>query len=365
MTINLTQAIWTVWLAASAAGCGTSNAVITGIPVGGAAAATGASSSSGAGHAGIPVMSGVSAGIVGGTGVPPSSLATAGTSTTMQVPIAGSYAPAGMSGGAASPPAANGCRASKYSLALRLTIDVRWDETTALMGGVGKAYIWSKLTIDPSASKVSEFRTCGSLLPVLHTTAVAGNMMGFQRAPQAAFDQPTMPTATGGSAIRADSTLTLDPGILLVGLTLPDPAGPWPASSSDRSVMPVDADGDGKPGVTLLVRNDGSFSGPPTSILLTERIDASYSATRLAYRTTLNDAACADTLEGPAELLAIDNIMVGCHVKDRDDCRPEEHKFVEDNRPTFKFGAAVAQAAVIPVDATCAQAVAKLDVAGP
>lgn len=129
--------------------------------------------------------------------------------------------------------------------------------------------------------------------------------------------------------------------------------------------MPVDADGDGKPGITMLVRNDGNFAGAPTSILLTDHVDEVYSANRLAYRATLNDSACADTLEGTAELLAFDNLMVGCHVEGRDDCRPEERKFIEENRINFSFGAAVAQAAVIPVDATCAQAVAKLDVAGP
>ena len=263
------------------------------------------------------------------------------------------------------PAAANGCRPSRYSLALRLTVDTRWQETIALMGGAGKAYVWSKLTIDPSASTISEFRACGSLLPVLHTTAVAGNTQAFQRAPQAAFDQPSMPTAAGGSAIRANASLLLEPGPLLVGLSLADPAGPWPASSSDRSVMVVDAEGDGKPGLTALVRNDGSFAGSPTSILVTDRIDASYGASRLAYRAMLGDAACAATLEGPAEIVALDNLLVGCHVKDGGDCSPEEQKFVEDNRPKLSFGAAVAHAAVLPLDATCAQAVAVLDVAGP
>jgi len=70
----------------------------------------------------------------------------------------------------------------------------------------------------------------------------------------------------------------------------------------------------------------------------------------------LHDAAWAETLQGDAELLAVDRLMVGCRVKGRDDCRPEELKFVDGNRPDFMFGAALADAAVIPTDATCAQA---------
>lgn len=274
--------------------------------------------------------------------------------------------PAGGATGAANHrPAADGCRASKYSLAVRLTVDVRWAETIGLMGGAGKAYYWTKLTIEPSANKVSEFRMCGGLMPVYQTTAVAGNTMVFQRTPQVAFDQPSMPAVSGGSAIRIDSTLTLEPGHLVLGFSLPDPAAPWPASSTAPNVTPVDVDGDGKPGLTSLMRNDGKFTGSPTSILQTERIEANYLASRLVYRATLNDAACADALEGAAQHLALDTMVLGCRVKDRGDCRPEELQFIEEGRPKFMFGAAVATAAVIPVDATCAQAVAVLEVPGP
>jgi hypothetical protein len=371
-------------LLVTVAGCETSNAVITGTPVGGQAAgpagiAASTSSSTVAGRTGslsgaaAPAKSGGSGGMGGGSVMPPPGTATGGTPSAMPAATAGTsgaVAQAGMAGGASgsveSPSGEKDCRTSKYSLAVRLTFDVRWDETLGLMAGAAKAYLWSKLTIDPSASMISEFRMCGGLLPVYHSTAVAGNIKVFQRVPQATFDLPTMPMLAGGSVTRIDSGLALDPGTMLVGLTLPDPAGAWPASSTDPNVMAVDADGDGRPAVTSLMRNDTMFTGSPTSILQTERIDANYVASRVGYRATLNGAACTDTLEGPAELLKYDTLVIGCHVKDRNDCTPEEVKFVEENRPKFMFSSdAVAQARVIPVDATCAQALEVLDVPGP
>jgi hypothetical protein len=289
------SALWSTWprcclLLATLAGCGTSNAVITGLPVGGqtgpAGTATGASSIIGAGPTSQPPAPPVSSG-VGGSVVPSLGVASAGAPSAMPTTTAGASSTAVAQTGIPSlPSGASGCRQAQYSLAIRLTVDMGWDETVALMAGAGKIYFWSKLTIEPGASAVSEFRACGSLPPVYRSTAVAGNITAFQRVPLATYDLPTMPIVAGGSATRLDSALTLLPGSLLMGLSLPDPAGPWPLSPTDPSVMPVDADGDGKPGITSLMRNDATFTGSPTSILQTERIDATYVASRLAFRTT-------------------------------------------------------------------------------
>ncbi|HKP57755.1 MAG TPA: hypothetical protein VJV78_13580 [Polyangiales bacterium] len=382
-------------------GCQTSNAVITGTPVAGqSASATGISSGAGTGNSEVvaPVASAGSAG-VGGSNITPragtaaagtssegraiagsssGSPATAGTSSAMPTAMAGTSSTAGGGGGsqagesgaaagsAGSPPGSNDCRASKYSLAVRVTIDVKWEESIALMAGNEKGYLWSKQTIDPSSNTVSEFRSCGNLMPVVHTTALAGSSMSFQRVPQASYDQPSMPKQSGGSATRVDSVLTLDPGSLLVGVSLTDPAGSWPASAAAANVMPVDVDGDGKPGLTSAVRNDGGFVGAPTSVLANNRVDAMYNASRVRYRVMLKDTACADMLEGPAELVKLDTLVVGCHVKGGNDCSADESQFVEENRPKFVYAAdAVAHAVVIPNDATCSQVVQLLNVPGP
>lgn len=289
--------------------------------------------------------------------------ATAGTSS-----VAGGSAPTGMTGGASAGSPSEGCRASKYSLAVRVTGDVSWAETAGVMAGAGKAHFWSKLTVEPSTSTVSEFRSCGSLMPVLRTSVLAGSKMSFSQVPPAAYDLPTMPRLSGGSAARVDAMLNLDPGFLPVGIMLPDPAAPWPTAPTDPSATLVDADGDGKPGITQRLRIDdmGGFAAPPTSILQLDFIDATYAASRTRYRATLDDAACADALEGPAELLTVDNTVVGCHVKDKADCNQTELQFHQDGRPTFVFApAAVIKVAVIPVDATCAHVLQVLDVPSP
>jgi hypothetical protein len=329
------------WLLATVASCGTSDAFLPWAPV-----PTGGEPRL---EESATITSPAAAAGVGGFNVPPASAGMGGAA-----------------GSAPTPSAAPSCKQTAYSLAVRLTIDTTWDETLALMAGAGKLYSWSKLTIEPSTSTVREFRACGSLMPVYHGTAVAGSFKSFQRVPTEKYDLPSMPFVTGGSATRLDTTLTVSPGPLLLGLTLPDPSGPWPASPNDPSALPVDADADGEPGLTSWMRNDDMFTGSPTSILQTERIDAMYMASRLAFRATLDDAACADTLQGTAELMAIDTLFMGCHVKDRGDCRPEELAFFEENRPRPKFSAAaVVHAVVIPIEATCAQALQALEIPGP
>lgn len=342
LDMQISKSTWrSSLLLATVAGCGTSDAFLpwAPMPTGGAPGLEETAMITSPVMQSLPAAVGV--GGVGGVSVPPAS--------------------AGM-GGAAAP----SCKQAPYSLAVRLTIDTTWDETLALMAGAGKLYSWSKLTIEPSTSTVREFRACGSLMPVYHGTAVAGSFKSFQRVPTEKYDLPTMPFVAGGSATRLDTTLTLLPGPLLLGLSLPDPSATWPATPGDPTVMPVDADGDGKPGLTSVMRNDEMFTGSPTSILQTERIDAMYMGSRLAFRATLDDTACADTLQGTAELLAIDTLFIGCHVKDRGDCRPEELAFFEENRPRPKFSSAAAVlAVVIPLEATCAQALEVLEVPGP
>jgi hypothetical protein len=330
------------WLLLAAAGCGVSDAFVEGM-VSEAPAIT---------MQAVPPP----AAVVSSAGMGENRIVVAGATSA---PVSGG---AGASGSTAAP----SCRPTTYSLAVRLTVEMRWQETVALKAGAGNLYAWSKLTIVPATSTVSEFRACGSVTPVFHGTAVAGSFMSFQRVPTETYDRPSMPFVAAGSAVRAGSMLTLVPDPLVLGLRLSDPAGPWPAASTDAIPLTVDADGDGKPGLTSLVQSDGMFTASPTSILQTERIDASYVASRMAFRATLDDAACADTLEGTAEVLALDLTFVGCHVLGRDDCRSEELAFFEENRPQQSLGTtAVVHAAVIPLDASCVQTFQALEVPVP
>jgi hypothetical protein len=368
---------WLLLLAA-VGGCETSNAVVPSMPnagqgmsalpatSGGTGAATAPSGSGASGSAAptAPASGGQSAVSTAGQ-LATGGAGQSGSSNVNPLPVAGS-APVPVTTTAGTGVIANGdCRPAKYSLSSRITMDVTWPETLGLMGGTGKAYFWYKVTLQQSGGTITtEQRYCGGQLPVYMGSALANNIKVFQQAPQASFDNMTMPRVAG-TASKVSSMLKLEPGAMLIGITLTDPQAAWPASASAAGVKLVDAEADGKPGLTLVMKSDGGFTGSPTSVLQTERVDQNYAAYRLTYTASAADPSCADTLEGSAEVLAFDQMILGCHVSGRGDCTADEATFIDDNRPKFQRGKATWMAKVIADDATCAQAREALAVPGP
>jgi hypothetical protein len=263
----------------------------------------------------------------------------------------GSGAAVGGSGGTDS-----GCPA-QYTVATQIAMDVTWSGTLALNAGSGKVYIWTRSAFDESAQPATvESMSCGTVLPVITTTAVAGSVMILPEIPDAAWDSPMMPKFAG-TATRSGSMLSIDSGIALIGLTLQNPNGAWPSASS---IMGLDQDGDGRAGITAIPRDGGGFSPPPTSLAQTQRADKLDLVIRNAMTLMATAEGCPDSYSGSADVSHFDNHVIGCHVKGGADCTPAEQQFVDEQRTVFIPGTATFMSKTVPDGASCADVRAAL-----
>jgi hypothetical protein len=250
---------------------------------------------------------------------------------------------------------------SEYTTAVRTIINLRWTGTLGVAPGTGQLLVWAKLKYPQGNAVMAEVTLCALQVPPLTRTLVLGSAKSAVDIPTAAFDAPTMPKFTG--TLRRNGRMfefVLNPS--LIGLTLSDPSGAWPAVAAD--IMAVDHDGDGKPGVTAVAKQGDGFSQPPINVAQTQLADEMYVAARVQYRATGVIADCADVMDGKAELLAFDYAVVGCHVKDAGDCSNENVQLVQGNRPKLVAAGAGSSytTRLIPNDATCADVRAALPV---
>jgi hypothetical protein len=137
---------------------------------------------------------------------------------------------------------------------------------------------------------------------------------------------------------------------MVLGAMLRDPQGAWPAGSE---LVPADDDGDGSPGMTVVPEHGPEFIDPPTNASQLETIDRLYIAAR-ARMQVVTTPTCGAQIEGLAQPLAFDFAVLGCHVKDRDECRADELRFIVTQNPRFKLGRAGSWIeADVPLDASC------------
>lgn len=261
----------------------------------------------------------------------------------------GGSASAGTGGGSSEPTCP-----TDYMLATHIVINVSWKETYALTAGSGQVHVWTKSHFVEDGSTASvESQTCGSTLPPIQTTQLAGDEKILPEIPNATWDAPNMPHFMG-SATRDGDMVTVDPGVALVGLSMSNPKGVWP--DAPDSIISVDHDGDGNAGVTAIPKQDGGFSAPPVNISLVNktRADKLYLATRNIMTLSANVPGCPETYTGTANVTNFENHIIGCHVKGGDECSSGQTGFVDDNRTVYIVGSASFTSVRVSADATCA-----------
>jgi hypothetical protein len=260
---------------------------------------------------------------------------------------------------AKNPPAAASCELpNTYTRATRATVEVSWPETLALTAGTGKLVTWGKVTYTKRSDGAIEMesRPCGSLQPVMITSELVGGLKSATQIPFKAFDSPNMPALRTVIMQRPDRSFTFRFGIPL-GTMLSDPDDKWP---SPTMLEPFDHDGDGSPGVTTLPLDGPEYTVPPTSISLQGSIDRLYLASRMRIQVSVTPA-CSGTAVGPIEPLGFDSTIVGCHVKNGDDCNEAELDFIRAGRFNYTLGKSGGWAEVeVPKDASCADVRAAL-----
>jgi hypothetical protein len=248
-----------------------------------------------------------------------------------------------------------------------IVVTVTWPETIGLEAGEGEMHIWTKASLEFSGNDVTGMaEPCGSVIPALTKTNIAGGGMVQTQIPDEVWDAAGMPAFEVQGSISGfgvGATISMDPIASTVGCTLADPANdPWPASGSE--VMTADHDGDGQPGIKAVPRTDEGFSAPPLDLMgaldpMGARADEVYVATRTLIQLAGTRDTCTSA-KGTATVSNVDSHVVGCHVKDADTCTADQAKFIDDNQPKFTIKSATYEMKQVPAGATCAEVRAAL-----
>ncbi len=243
--------------------------------------------------------------------------------------------------------------------ALHVTMQVSWGGSIGTEAGKGPVHVWtrSKFTVDASNNITATNVACGSVLPDIKTTPIAGGALVLAEFPGAMWDAPSMPTfPANGSQTGFDVGNEVSMKATTVLLGLKDPGAAWPPMPS---IVGVDHDGDGKLGITSIPKNGGGYARPPTSLLRLNFADKLYIASRTISGTSGKRTSC-DNHSGTATVTNFDNHVIGCHVAGGGECSAGDAKFIDDNRTVYKVESATYEAKIVPDTATCADVRAAL-----
>jgi len=255
-----------------------------------------------------------------------------------------------------------------FTLAVQISMDVTWVAGTATNAGTGKVVLWNRSKLTSSGTTLGgETITCGTLLPDLVLNFLgniaAGGSKVLIEIPTKDWDAPTMPKYPSNGTLAAwtvGSALTIEPTIVLVGLTMPDPNAAWPAST--MGIATVDADSDGKPGMLAVPKGDGGYTQPPTAIGLVGSApvaDNLYLVSRTSVALTGKTTTCEEQA-GTAMVKYFDSHVAGCHVKGAAECDTTQADFIDQSRTIYQVTGASFKSKKIADGATCADVRAAL-----
>lgn len=252
---------------------------------------------------------------------------------------------------------------AKLTLGVHVVMNITWPDTLATTQGSGQVHIWnvSRYTVDGSDAS-GETGPCGSILPPLQLSAIAGGGKALIEIPDATWDLPSMPKVTAAGTVEGwtvGSKFVTTASTALVGLSMGDPAGAWPGKGS--MITTVDHDNDTKPGILGIPKSDGGFTRPPTSLLgqAGPVADNVYLVTRTGLALDGSWTSCTEQA-GTVNVPFFDNHVVGCHVYNGGECDATQADFIDTNRTIFEVVDASYTAKVLDETATCADVRAAL-----
>jgi hypothetical protein len=248
------------------------------------------------------------------------------------------------------------------TFALKLTIQVRWDDLTWVAGDSGTFLSWSKMQVVHAENSVTgTLIECGKDAPeFLAPFYSERHKIDY---PSALFASTYLPTAAASATLSSASpgaTFALTPAALLMGTTMADPINnAWPSAAS--GLTSNDMDGNGKPGVSAVYRNSGGIVYPRTSILGGNRADDVYLAARVAFSLSGTLTTCTQS-SGSATVTHVDTRLFGCNRSgSNQDCSGSEGTFIDSNQPNYyQDGTATYTLVKIADTATCADVLTAL-----
>jgi hypothetical protein len=245
-----------------------------------------------------------------------------------------------------------------------ISAQVTWPASAYVDSGSGTFTYWLRFEGTHSGNSVTSLLTeCGRLVPDRHSSA--SNEIHAHEYPNSLFDTvPSLLASVPATATLSDSSpgasFTLPSTALLTGTTLADPiGGDWPDAAS--GLTPVDTDADGKPGVTAMYRDDGSYTLPragPT--ILSPRADLRYGASRLVFALSGTVTSCAES-SGSANVTFVNDRVFGCRrALTSQDCDSSQSNFLDGNVVDYTPGSATYTLLKLADGATCANVRAAL-----
>jgi hypothetical protein len=249
---------------------------------------------------------------------------------------------------------------SALTLAVDIVVSVSWDGSLGASAGTGTFHLWTlaKMTANGTAL-TGTIQLCGNTLPELKLSPLVGGGTVAVDIPQAVWDSPAAPKFSTTGTLdgwNAGSTLTTAPTIALIGLTMPDPQGAWPASYT--MVTSVDADMDGNPGITGIPKTGAGYVQTPVStpiLGIGARADKLYLASRTGVALNGKLTSCTEQ-SGLATISFFDSHVLGCHVSGGTECTAAQVDFVDTNQTKYTMMSGTFTSKILPDTATCADA---------
>ncbi|MBN1655662.1 MAG: hypothetical protein JXA30_17995 [Deltaproteobacteria bacterium] len=248
--------------------------------------------------------------------------------------------------------------------ALKVTVSVTWPDRDLTESGSGTYYSWSKLQATHSGDDVTgTLIECGKNAPAVASSVLPENYkINYLNA---IFDHSPsyLPGASISASLNGDSpgaTFSMNRTALWMGTTMSDPINDsWPSSAS--GLTQNDMDGDGKPGVSAVYLNSGSYDYPPTRdwIPLNEA-DSVYLAARVVFSLNGTLTSCTQS-SGSASVTQTNTHIFGCnYAGSSQDCDASAGSFLDNNQGVFQPGNATYTLVKIDDEATCADVRAAL-----
>jgi hypothetical protein len=247
--------------------------------------------------------------------------------------------------------------------AIKVETPVQWANSFVVQGGSGTITNWLKSTRTATGTSIVDAASlCGVSIPDYQSQAAFGGEKYGVRFPDATFEGGALPSIdiTGTlSGLTPGSTFQAEPAAAILGATMASPAtDPWPANGAQ--LQGLDAEGDGKIGISVDTATGAGYKNPPLDAFLSARANKVYTAFRQVITTQGTVTSC-NRVDGSGTVAvinnkpAIDQHVLGCQRENGTDCSASEYKLLDSAAPVYKpTGDAVVTMVRIPAEATCA-----------
>ena len=252
----------------------------------------------------------------------------------------------------------------------KVILPVSWTETAHLKAGRGTITLWLRNLRTQDGAKLSErVNLCGVELPAWQGKPLQGQAKDTTATysllfPDALFDRGTLPSSTASTSVsstRPNADFTTTQLTITAGSTIADsPRDVWPTDSYD--VFGIDADENGRPGVTLDVPTGPPYVAPPlafwrditraTKVDMAWRIRGSVTGTAISC----NRFEGVFRLSGTPNHAAVERAVLGCLRDDGQNCTHSQIDLLHRLQPTYNLSgtAKVTAERLSPRHASCA-----------